>query len=122
MTDLGQVKFFKRCPRCTWPLKDKLEDGCIEGNCSYRCNCSAAHREDCALYGLSTARSFVVRCRYAANGGKPGGVGYLDRMARCTTELRDAQPFNNEDDAWTFAATSGEEVPNDVWVEEMKDG
>jgi len=40
----------KRCLRCKWPLKEKLEDGCIEGNCSYRCDCGSVHREDCPVY------------------------------------------------------------------------
>jgi hypothetical protein len=25
-----------RCDICDWPLKDKIEDGCIPGNCCYR--------------------------------------------------------------------------------------
>jgi hypothetical protein len=61
--------------------------------------------------------SYVVRCRYVANAGKPQGVGYLDRDARCTRDVRLAQRFPAEDDAWTFAAVSGEQVPEDAWVE-----
>ena len=26
----------ERCPVCNWPMKEKMEDGCIPGNCSYR--------------------------------------------------------------------------------------
>lgn len=25
-----------RCPICDWPLHERQEDGCVEGNCSYR--------------------------------------------------------------------------------------
>lgn len=62
---------------------------------------------------------FVVRCRYVANYGKPEGIGYLDAMSRCTRDLRDAKTFETEDDAWTFAATSGERVPDDCWSEAL---
>ena len=26
----------KRCRVCDWPLRERMEDGCVEGNCSYR--------------------------------------------------------------------------------------
>ncbi len=26
----------KRCSKCGWPLKERIEDGCTEGNCSQR--------------------------------------------------------------------------------------
>lgn len=26
----------RRCVICDWPLKERMEDGCIPGNCSYR--------------------------------------------------------------------------------------
>jgi hypothetical protein len=25
-----------RCERCGWPLKERVEDGCVKGNCSMR--------------------------------------------------------------------------------------
>lgn len=27
-----------RCPTCGWPLKERIEDGCVAGNCSQRLN------------------------------------------------------------------------------------
>lgn len=61
--------------------------------------------------------TFIVRCRYIASWDRPEGVGYLDSEARCTSALRQAKSFDNEADAWTFAALSGERVPDDCWVE-----
>lgn len=26
----------KRCPICNWPLGERMEDGCVEGDCSMR--------------------------------------------------------------------------------------
>ena len=26
----------KRCRVCDWPLRERMQDGCVEGNCSYR--------------------------------------------------------------------------------------
>jgi len=52
-----------------------------------------------------------------ANAGKPQGVGYLDSQGRCTRDVTQAQRFATEDDAWTFAANSGEQVPEDAWAE-----
>lgn len=63
-------------------------------------------------------KCFVVRCRYVANAGQPAGVGYLDRDSHCTRDVHHAQTFATEDDAWTFAAVSGEQVPEDAWAEE----
>lgn len=60
---------------------------------------------------------FVVRCRYVANGGEPEGIGYLDKECRCTRDLYYAAKFDTEADAWTHAAMSGEQVPEDCWVE-----
>lgn len=57
--------------------------------------------------------SFIVRCRYV----QPEGVGYLDADGRCTRDARQAKTFDNEADAWTFAANSGEQMPCDCWVE-----
>ncbi len=66
--------------------------------------------------------SFVVRCRYVANGGKPEGIGYLDKEGRCTRALRDAETFESEADAWAFAGVSGEQVPEDCWAEPLGEG
>lgn len=63
--------------------------------------------------------SFIVRCRYVPNGYKPGGVGFLDREARCTTALWLAVRFDEEAEAWDFARTSGERVPEDCWAEDL---
>jgi hypothetical protein len=58
--------------------------------------------------------SYVVRCRYC----QPEGIGFLDAESRCTQEIRDAKVFEDEAEAWLFANVSGEEVPDDCWVEE----
>lgn len=60
---------------------------------------------------------FLVRCRYIASWEKPEGVGYLDAQGRCSSDVRYAKTFDTEDEAWTFAAVSGELVPEDCWVE-----
>jgi len=39
----------KRCKRCDWPLAATREEGCVEGDCSFRCGCFPNHREDCRL-------------------------------------------------------------------------
>ena len=59
--------------------------------------------------------SFVFRCRHV----QPDGVGYLDREARCTSDKSFAVQFDVEADAWDFARTSGEQVPEDAWAEEL---
>lgn len=62
--------------------------------------------------------AFVVRCRYIASYDRPeGGVGYLTRTGQCSRERCDAQVFDTEAEAWSFAALSGERVPDDCWVE-----
>lgn len=64
--------------------------------------------------------TFVVRCRFVANAGNPAGIGYLDNHSRCTRDPRQAARFPSEDDAWTFAANSEEQVPEDAWVEQAE--
>lgn len=61
--------------------------------------------------------TFIVRCRYVANGGEPDGIGYLDAGGQCSCDARDAKAFDTEADAWAFAALSGERVPEDCWAE-----
>lgn len=48
---------------------------------------------------------------------EPAGIGYLDERGSCSRDPRDAKTFDNEADAWTFAAMSGELIPEDCWVE-----
>jgi len=68
--------------------------------------------------------SFVVRCRgmhyetVDEHLEEVWTVGYLDKDARITDARCYAQEFDNEADAWAFAATSGEQVPNNCWAEE----
>lgn len=41
----------KRCEICDWPLMERMEDGCIEGNCSYR-----AHERTAEYYRIQKRR------------------------------------------------------------------
>lgn len=65
--------------------------------------------------------TFVVRCRYVANGGEPEGVGYLTKDSGCHRDLDRAATFDTEADAWAHASMSGERVPDDCWVEPKPD-
>ncbi len=39
-----------RCKRCNWPLAATRDQGCVDGDCSFRCNCSpGGHRKGCPL-------------------------------------------------------------------------
>ena len=45
----------KRCDRCGWPLAESRAEGCVEGDCSYRCSCyrtraPGQHERACPLW------------------------------------------------------------------------
>lgn len=60
---------------------------------------------------------FVVRARYV----QPDGVGWLDKNGSVTSNVRNAQRYDTEDEAWTHAAAAEilgcDEKGDWAWVE-----